>query len=88
MQSTFHNDDMKLTLEYNSAWLHLPDCCKQQSPQAADAEPLLVIAVTKIVWRDVERSVSLAVETNVFDANLGIETIAKEIFSSLRYNLG
>ena len=77
MQSTFHNDDMKLTLEYNSAWLHLPD-----------AEPLLIIAVTKIVWRDVERSVSLAVETNVFDANLGIETIAKEIFSSLRYNLG
>ena len=77
MQSTFHNDDMKLTLEYNSAWLHLPD-----------AESLPVIAVTKIVWRDVERSVSLAVETNVFDANLGIETIAKEIFSSLRYNLG
>ena len=77
MQNTFHNDDMKLTLEHNSAWLHLPD-----------AEPLLVIAVTKIVWRDVERSVSLAVGTNVFDANLGIETIAKEIFSNLRYNLG
>ena len=77
MQSTFHNDDMKLTLEYNSAWLHLPD-----------AEPLLIIAVKKIVWRDVERSVSLAVETNVFDANLGIENIAKEILSDLKYAIG
>ena len=77
MQSTFHNDDMKLTLEYNSTWLHLPD-----------AEPVLVIAVTKIVWRDVERSVSLAVETNVFDANLGIAAIAKEIFTDLKYALG
>ena len=77
MQSTFHNDDMKLTFEYNSAWLHLPD-----------AEPVLVITVTKIVWRDVERSVSLAVETNVFNANLGIENIAKEIFSDLKYAIG
>ena len=77
MQSTFHNDDMKLTLEHNSAWLHLPD-----------AKPLLVIAVTKIVWRDVERSVSLAVETNVFDANLGIEYIAWQILSDLIYAIG
>ena len=77
MQSTFHNDDMKLTLEYNSAWLHLPD-----------AEPLLIIAVKKIVWRDVERSVSLAVETNVFDANLGIEYIAEQILSDLKYAIG
>ena len=77
MQSTFHNDDMKLTFEYNKAWLHLPD-----------AEPVLVITVTKIVWRDVERSVYLAVETNVFDANLGIEAIAKEIFSDLIYAIG
>ena len=38
MQSTFHNDDMKLTLEHNNAWLHIPD-----------AEPVLVITVTKIV---------------------------------------
>ena len=77
MQSTFHNDGMKLTLEYNSAWLHLPD-----------AEPVLVIAVTKIVWRDAERSVYLAVETNVFDANLGIEHIAKQILSDLNYTIG
>ena len=77
MQSTFHNDDMKLTFVHNRAWLHLPD-----------AEPVLVIAVTKIVWRDVERSVSLAVETNVFDANLGIENIAKEILSDLKYAIG
>ena len=77
MQSTFHNDDMKLTLEYNNAWLHLPD-----------AEPVLVITVTKIVCRGVERSVSLAVETNVFDANLGIESIAKEILSDLKYAIG
>ena len=77
MQSTFHNDDMKLTFEYNSAWLHLPD-----------TEPMLVIAVTKIVWRDVERSVYLAVETNVFDANLGIEYIAKKILSDLNYAIG
>ena len=77
MQSTFHNDDMKLTLEYNKAWLHLPD-----------AEPVLVITVTKIVWRDVERSVYLAVETNVFDANLGIENIAKQILSDLKYAIG
>ena len=77
MQSTFHNDDMKLTLEYNSAWLHLPD-----------AEPVLVITVTKIVWRDVERSVYLAVETNVFDANLGIEHISKKILSDLNYAIG
>lgn len=74
MQSTFHNDDMKLTLEHNSAWLHLPD-----------AEPVLVITVTKIVWRDVERSVYLAVETNVFPADLGIDNIADEIFSDLVY---
>ena len=77
MQSTFHNDDMKLTFEHNSAWLHLPD-----------AEPVLVITVTKIVFRDVERSVYLAVETNVFDANLGIEYIAKKIHSDLEYALG
>ena len=77
MQSTFHNDDMKLTFEYNSAWLHLPD-----------AEPVLVITVTKIVWRDVERSVYLDVETNVFDANLGIEYIAKKILSDLNYAIG
>ena len=77
MQSTFHNDDMKLTLEHNSAWLHLPD-----------AEPVLVITVTKIVWRGVERSVSLAVATNVFDANLGIENIAKEIYYDLTYAMG
>ena len=77
MQSTFHNDDMKLTLEYNSAWLRLPD-----------TEPLLVITVTKIVWRGVERSVSLNVETNVFDANLGIENIAKQILSDLNYTIG
>ena len=77
MQSTFHSDDMKLTLEHNSAWLHLPD-----------AEPLLVIAVTKIVWRGVERSVSLAVETNVFDTNLGIEYIAEQILSDLQYAIG
>ena len=77
MQNTFHNDDMKLALEYNSAWLHLPD-----------AEPVLVITVTKIVWRGVERSVSLAVGTNVFDANLGIEAIAKEIYSDLNYAMG
>ena len=77
MQSTFHNDDMKLTLEYNSAWLRLPD-----------AEPVLVITVTKIVWRNVERSVSMAVETNVFDANLGIEHIAKMILSDLNYAIG
>ena len=77
MQSTFHNDDMKLTLEYNSAWLHLPD-----------AKPVLVITVTKIVWRDVERSVYLAVETNVFDANLGIEYIAEQILSDLKYAIG
>ena len=77
MQSTFHNDDMKLTLEYNRAWLHLPD-----------AEPVLVITVTKIVWRDVERSVSLAVATNVFDANMGIENIAKKILSDLNYAIG
>ena len=77
MQSTFHNDDMKLTLEHNSAWLHLPD-----------AEPVLTITVTKIVWCGVERSVSLAVGTNVFDANLGIEYIAKEIFSDLLYAYG
>ena len=77
MQSTFHNDDMKLTLEYNSAWLDLPD-----------AEPVLVITVTKIVWRDVERSVYLAVATNVFDANMGIENIAKEIPSDLTYAMG
>ena len=77
MQSTFHNDDMKLTFEHNSAWLHLPD-----------AEPVLVITVTKIVWRDVERSVYLAVETNVFDANLGIENIAKKILSDLNYAIG
>ena len=77
MQSTFHNDDMKLTFEHNSAWLHLPD-----------AEPVLVITVTKIVFRDVERSVYLAVETNVFDANLGIEHIAKQILSDLNYDIG
>lgn len=77
MQSIFHNDDMKLTLEHNSAWLRLPD-----------AEPVLVITVTKIVWRGVERPVSLAVETNVFDANLGIEAIAEEIMSDLLYALG
>ena len=77
MQNTFHNDDMKLALEHNSAWLHLPD-----------AEPVLVITVTKIVWRDVERSVYLAVETNVFDANLGIENIAKQILSDLEYTIG
>ena len=77
MQNTFHNDDMKLTLEYNRAWLHLPD-----------AEPVLVITVTKIVWRGVERSVSLAVGTNVFAANLGIEAIAKEIYSDLQYAMG
>ena len=77
MQSTFHNDDMKLTLEYNSAWLHLPD-----------AKPVLVITVTKIVYRGVERSVWLAVETNVFDANLGIENIAKQILSDLNYAIG
>lgn len=77
MQSTFRNDNMKLTLEYNSAWLRLPD-----------ADPVLVITVTKIVWRDVERSVSLAVETNVFDANLGIENIAKEIYYDLKYAMG
>ena len=77
MQNTFHNDDMKLALEYNSAWLHLPD-----------AEPVLVITVTKIVWRGVERSVSLAVMTNVFGANLGIEYIAKEIFIDLMHAIG
>ena len=77
MQKTFHNDDMKLTLEYNSAWLHLPD-----------ADPVLVITVTKIVWRDVERSVWLDVGTNVFDANLGIENIAKQILSDLKYAIG
>ena len=77
MQSTFHNDDMKLTLEYNSTWLHLPD-----------EEPVLVIAVTKIVWRGVEHPVSLTVETNVFDANLGIAAIAKEILSDLEYAIG
>ena len=77
MQSTFHNDDMKLTLEHNSAWLHLPD-----------AEPVLVITVTKIVWRGVERSVSLAVMTNVFDANLGIDFIARQILSDLQYAMG
>ena len=77
MQSTFHNDDMKLTLEHNSAWLRLPD-----------AEPVLVITVTKIVWRGVERSVSRAVVTNVFDANLGIEYIAKQILSDLNYTIG
>ena len=77
MQSTFHNDDMKLTLEHNSAWLHLPD-----------AEPVLVITVTKIVWRDVERSASLTVETNVFDANLGIENIVEQILSDLQYAIG
>ena len=77
MQSTFHNDDMKLTLEHNNAWLHLPD-----------AQPVLVITVTKIVWRDVERSVSLAVETNVFNANLGIEYIAEQIRSDLKYAIG
>ena len=77
MQSTFHNDDMKLTLEYNSAWLALPD-----------AEPVLVITVTKIVWRDVERSVWLDVATNVFDANLGIEYIAWQILSDLKYAIG
>ena len=77
MQNTFHNDDMKLTLEYNRAWLHLPD-----------AEPVLVITVTKIVWRGVERSVSLAVMTNVFDANLGIDFIARQILSDLQYAIG
>ena len=77
MQSTFHNDDMKLTLEYNRAWLRLPD-----------AEPVLVITVTKIVWRGVERSVSLAVMTNVFDANLGIDFIARQILSDLQYAMG
>ena len=77
MQKTFHNDDMKLNIEYNSAWLHLPD-----------ADPVLVITVTKIVCRDVERSVYLAVETNVFDANLGIEYIAKKILSDLNYAMG
>ena len=74
MQNTFHNDDMKLTLEYNSAWLYLPN-----------AKPVLVITVTKIVWRDVERSIWLDVETNVFDANMGIENIAKQIVSDLKY---
>ena len=77
MQSTFHNDDMKLTFECNSAWLHLPD-----------TKPVLVITVTKIVWRDVERSVWLDVDTNVFDANLGIEYIAKKILSDLKYAIG
>ena len=77
MQSTFHNDDMKLTLEYNRAWLHLPD-----------AESVLVITVTKIVWRGVERSIPLAVGTNVFDANLGIEYIAEQILSDLKYYIG
>ena len=77
MQSTFHNDDMKLTFEHNNAWRHLPD-----------AEPVLVIAVTKIVWCGVERSVYLAVETNVFDANLGIEYIANQILSDLNYAIG
>ena len=77
MQSTFHNDDMKLTFEHNSAWLNLPD-----------ADPVLVITVTKIVWRGVERSVYLAVETNVFDANLGIDHIAEKILSDLKYAIG
>ena len=77
MQSTFHNDDMKLTLEYNNAWLHLPD-----------AEPVLVITVTKIVWRGAERSASLAVGTNVFDANLDIKYIAEQIHSDLKYAIG
>ena len=78
MQSTFHNDAMELTIAHNSAWLHL-----------TDAEPVLVITtVTKIEWRDVERSVSLAVETNVFDANLGIEYIAEKILSDLIYAIG
>ena len=77
MQSTFHNDDMKLTFEHNSAWLYL-----------LDAEPVLVITVTKIVWRDVERSVYLAVETNVFDANLSIEYIAEQILSDLKSAIG
>ena len=77
MQKTFHNDDMKLTLEHNSTWLHLPD-----------AKPVLVITVTKIVWRDVERSIPLAVETNVFDNNLGIEHIAKKILANLKYYIG
>ena len=77
MQSIFHNDDMKLTLEYNSAWLHLPD-----------AEPVLVITVTKIVWRAVDRSASLAVETNVFYANMDIKHIAEKILSDLTYAIG
>ena len=77
MQSTFHNDDMKLTFEHNNAWLYLPN-----------AKPVLVTTVTKIVWRDVERSVWLDVETNVFDANLGIENIAKQILSDLKYAIG
>ena len=77
MQSTFHNDDMKLTFEHNNAWLYLPN-----------AKPVLVTTVTKIVWRGVERSVWLAVDTNVFDANLGIEYIAKKILSDLQYAIG
>ena len=77
MQSIFDNEDMKLTLEYNRAWLHLPD-----------AESLLVITVTKIVWRGVERSIPLTVETNVFDNNLGIEHIAKKILADLKYYIG
>ena len=77
MQSIFRNDNMKLNIEYNKAWLHLPN-----------AEPKLVTVITKIVWRDVERSVSLAVGTNVFDANLDIEAIAKEIYSDLNYAMG
>lgn len=77
MQNTYHNDDLNLTLEYNNAWLHLPQ-----------AEPVLVIAVTKIVWRGVQQSLTLAVETNVFPADLDIETIAKEIATDLKYNFG
>ena len=77
MQSTFHNDDMKLTFEHNNAWLYLPN-----------ATPVLVTTVTKIVYRGVERSVWLDVETNVFDANLGIENIAKQILSDLKYAIG
>ena len=77
MQNIFRSNDMQLSLEYNRAWLHLPD-----------AEPVLVIAVTKIVWRGVEHPVSLAVKTNVFDANLGIAAIAKEIFTDLSYVIG
>lgn len=77
MQSTHINDDMDLSLEYNHAWLQLPN-----------ADPVVVIAVTKIVWRGVEHSLLLAVETNVFPADVGIEVIAEEIFSDLKYAIG